>query len=136
MELKTVLDLTNDVIDQESAQLNAYIDGMRFNILILEKLANLVRMDLNSSPNTIAAMAENAVGLHEIRKYKIICDCQQYSNGVSPLQFWKNFSREMSHNYDLHAWNVEESPESSSCQLDGGSDSEADIETEAEDEIE
>ncbi|CAL8112036.1 unnamed protein product [Orchesella dallaii] len=70
--------------------------GMRFNILILEKLANLVRMDLNSfhTPSQ-PAMAEDAVGLHEIRKYKIIRDSQQYSNGLSPFQFWKNFSRQM-----------------------------------------
>ncbi|CAL8119949.1 unnamed protein product [Orchesella dallaii] len=134
-------------------------------------------------------MTENAVGLHEIRKYKIIRYSQQYSNGLSSFQFWKTFSREMpqlselaimtlsipessaevEHSFsllcgilaaqrtrfteenvgvhlrmcfnnssshtqtdDLHACNVEESRESLSFQLDGGSDNEADIETEDE----
>ncbi|CAL8142943.1 unnamed protein product [Orchesella dallaii] len=72
--LQTVLDLTNDVFGQESANLNAYMDGRHPAISFWNevqyfdprKASQFSSNESEQLPHTLAAIAENAVGLHEI----------------------------------------------------------------------
>ncbi|CAL8110312.1 unnamed protein product [Orchesella dallaii] len=156
--LQTVLDLTNEVIGQESAKLNACMDGRHPAISYWNEVPYF-----DPTPTPLPRwqkMQSGSMKFESIKLYETLNSIPMASvkltSGRTSIDRCHNsqrtrfteenlgvhlrmcFNNSSSHTKtdDSHTWNMEESPESLSSQLDGGSDTEADIETEAEDEIE
>lgn len=102
--LQTVLDLTNEVLGQESEKLNAYMEGRHPAITFWNDVQYFDPRKANQFvgsngmeklPPSLLRIAKNPIDIQEIRKYKTLRDSQNYCNQFCPFSFWKKFSREM-----------------------------------------